>query len=64
MASTVPIDEFHLTVFVPRGLRAAASRAVRRTLDDARFQGRLRRAIRDVFGRYPSLSQARFTLAR
>jgi hypothetical protein len=64
MTSTVLIDEFHLTVFAPRGMRAAAYRAVRRTLDDARFRERLRRAIRDVFGRYPSLSKTRFTLAR
>jgi hypothetical protein len=63
-SSTVLIDEFHLTVFVPRVLRSVAYRAVRRTLDDPRFRERLRRAIRDVFGRYPSLSKTRFTLLR
>lgn len=64
MANSILIDEFHLAVFVPRGLRSAACRAVRRSLADARFQAGLRRAIRDIFGRYPSLSKARFTLAR
>ena len=64
MANTILIDEFQLTVFVPRGLRAVACRAVRRTLDDAGFREALRRAIRDVFSRHPSLGKARFTLTR
>ena len=64
MANSILIDEFHLTVFVPHGLRSAACRAVRRTLADARFQAKLRRAIREIFGRYPSLAKARFTLTR
>ena len=64
MANSILIDEFQLAVLVPRGLRVTASRAVRRTLNDARFRERLRRAIRDVFSRYPSLAKARFTLTR
>jgi hypothetical protein len=51
-------------VYVPRGLPAAKHEAVRQTLDDARFQARLRRAVRHVVRQYPSLSQAWLRLSR
>lgn len=64
MPTSILMDEFHLTVYVPRGLRAAAYRAIRPTLDDARFRAALRRASRGVVGRNPSLGKIRVTLTR
>ena len=64
MAATILIDEFHLTVYAPPGLPAAAYRAIRRSLDAARFRTALRRAIRSVLDRHPSLEKVRFTLTR
>jgi hypothetical protein len=58
------IEEFHLSVYVPEGLRPAEYAAIRRTLDAARFRARLKRALRDVFRRYASLAKARVTLTR
>jgi hypothetical protein len=58
------IDELHLTVSAPGNLRAAAYRAIRRTLNDGRFHTTLRRAIRTVLGRYPSLNKVRISLTR
>lgn len=64
MAKSTLIDEFHLTIFASSGLRPAAYRAIRRTLDDARFHTALRQAIRALITRYPSLNKVRFTLTR
>jgi hypothetical protein len=48
MSSAQLIEEVHLSVYVPRGLPEAEYEAVLQTLDDARFQARLRRAVRHV----------------
>jgi hypothetical protein len=64
MARAVQIDQFHLTVYAPPGLTPAEYDAIRRTLDDARFQAALRRAMRRVFRRRPSLRKARVALSR
>ena len=62
--TSILMDEFHLSMYAPPGLRADAYRTIRRTLDADRFRTVLRRAIRGMLGRYPSLSKLRFTLAR
>jgi hypothetical protein len=64
MAQTLLIDEFHLTARAPRGLPGAEYMAMRRALDEPRFQAELRRAMRDVFRRYPDLGKIRVTLSR
>jgi hypothetical protein len=64
MAKAILMDEFHLTVFVPRGLRAAEYDAVRRTLDGVGFRAKLGRAARGVFRQYPSLSKVKITITR
>jgi len=64
MARNILIDEFHLSVRAPHGLLDAEYQAIRRTLDDRRFQAALRRAIRGVFGKYPSLARANAKLSR
>lgn len=63
MANTL-IDEFHLAVYAPHGMRADAYRAIRWTLDAKRFQEALRRAIQSVIDRYPSLAKVRCALTR
>ncbi len=64
MAPTILLDEFHLAVRAPRGLREAAYGAIRRTLDGRRFQADVRRALRGVFRQYPALNRIRVRLSR
>jgi hypothetical protein len=64
MAPAVLLDEFHLSVFVPRGLPAVEAEAVRRTLDGRPFRAAMGRALRRVFRREPAPRQARVTLGR
>ena len=64
MPKGLVIDEILLTVFVPSGQPDAVYRAIRRTVTGRRFRGRLERALHDVFGRSPSLREARFTVTR
>ena len=55
MARLLVMEEFHLTVYVPRGLPEAEYRAIRRALNSRRFRGRLGRALRAVARQYRSL---------
>ena len=64
MPKAIVMDEFHITVYVSRGLPEAESRAIRRTLDRANLRGRLRRAAQEVFGGYRSLASATVRLSR
>ena len=64
MARSVLIEEFHLNVFVPRGLPEQEADAVRRTLDSARFQARVTRAVRAVLRRYRTLRKVSIALTR
>jgi hypothetical protein len=64
MAKAILIDEFHLTFRAPSGLPEAAYGAMRRVLDDRRFQAALRHADRQVRRRHPALAQARVRLTR
>ena len=64
MAKAILIDEFHLTVFAPRGLRDSAYDAIRRTLDERRFQADLRRVVRGVVRQYPALGKVRISVTR
>lgn len=64
MAKTILLDEFHLTVFAPHGLRETAYNTIRATLDGACFRADFRRSVRDVVRGYPSLRKVRVTLTR
>ena len=64
MAKTILIDEFHVALYVPRGLGDTECDAIRQTLDTSRFQGQLRHAIRVNIGRQRSLAQVRVTITR
>ena len=63
MPRTIQIAEFHLNVLARRGWNPAEYAALRRTLNDRRFQAALRRAVRDLLRRYPSLSRVRLRLS-
>ena len=58
------IDEVHVGVLVPRGLRETEYRRTSRTLHSTRFRAALTRAVRGVFHRFPTLSKVRVTLTR
>ncbi|MBL8799777.1 MAG: hypothetical protein JNM56_38200 [Planctomycetia bacterium] len=64
MAKPILIDEIHLTIFMPPGLRAESFRAIRRTLRSGRFQAALRRAVHGVLARYAALGKITCTLTR
>jgi len=64
MAKLIVLDEIHLTVLVPDDLPETECVAIRQTLTDALFEGRLRRIVRRLFSREPSLSKARVRLSR
>lgn len=64
MAERIVIEEYHLTVLVPRGLAEADAEAIRRTLTDPSFEVRLRRAVRRVFRGEVSLAEAKVRLGR
>jgi hypothetical protein len=64
MAQTILLDEFHLGMRAPKDLPEADYQAMRRTLNDPRFQMELRRAVREVMSRYAALGKVRLTLSR
>ena len=64
MAKFLVVDEFHLTISAPRDLAETEYSAIRRTLDAARFQAKLRRAIRIVCSQHADLRKVRITLSR
>ena len=58
------IDEFHLTVYVPRALPEPEYDRIRQILDTSRFQRQLREAIREVVRQHPALGRVRVTVTR
>jgi hypothetical protein len=54
VARRIVMEEFHLTVYAPRGLPAPAYDALRQALDDPPVHAARRRAVR----RHPAPSQA------
>jgi hypothetical protein len=53
------MDEFRVTIYVPRGIPPPASDAIREALDDPAIRADLRRAVRDVIRRRPALGKVR-----
>lgn len=64
MARELLIEEFHITVMVPKNMNVTSSRAIRRALNSRRIHAKLRRAVQGVFDRHTSLRQARILLGR
>lgn len=61
---SVLIDQFHIDVWVPRGLARQEARAITRVLNSKAFRARLTATIRSVVQHYPSLKQTTFRLSR
>lgn len=64
MAQWLMIEEFHVSVWVPRGQPAAIDAAIRTTLDSRRFQTDLRGAIHEVVRQFRTLHAVRVRLTR
>ena len=64
MATGVLREEFHLTVYAPRGLPEPEYEEIRRTLDGEDFRARVRRAVYRIVRREPALSKVRVTMTR
>jgi hypothetical protein len=63
MDQHVLFDELHLTILVPTELDDGACDAIRRILDSRTFRTELRRAIRQLFRRYPDLAVVRLRIS-
>ena len=64
LAKAIVMEEFHLTIYAPRGLPQSAYASLLRALGDPRLRADLRRAIRDAFRRHPPLHTIRFSVTR
>ena len=64
MAKNVLMDEFHVSFLAPHNLSPAEYDAVRRTLDELYFRALLKRTVKNVTARFPSLSKVRVRLSR
>jgi hypothetical protein len=64
MAQRLLLEQFHLSVFVPRTIKPAAADAARRSLTDVRFRRRLRRAVAAAARQHRALGPAAFVLSR
>ena len=62
MAQRILMEDLYLTVFAPHNLPEQEHDAIRQTLDDPRFHARLRRAVRGVVRRHPSLTKVKITV--
>jgi hypothetical protein len=58
------IEEFHVNVLAPTDLPKRAYRAMVHALIDRRLHTGIRLVIRQQFGRYPALREARIRLTR
>ncbi len=64
MAKMLLMEEFHVSVFAPRGLPEPKYLAIKQALDHRRFRTDLGRAIRQVFRRFSSLRAVQVKLSR
>jgi hypothetical protein len=64
MPKTLLMDELHVTVSAPAGLAKARYQAIQRVLRSGQFHARLRQAVQDVLGRYPSLQATKPHISR
>ena len=64
MAKWVVIEEFHITISIPRTLPEAETDLVRQTLNARTFQTGLTQAIRDFIATESTLNGVRIRLSR
>jgi hypothetical protein len=63
MSRLVMMDQYHLTVLAPAGLRQPHRRRISKVLNRARFRQELARAVRAVFAKYPELSRVHVSVS-
>lgn len=56
MADYVLLDEYHISIRVPKDLDDDACDAIRQILDSRTFRKALRRAVRQIVHTYPELT--------
>ncbi len=59
MMKAMQMEQYHVTVYAPRGLPEVEYDAMHRTLIDPHFRLELRRAVRRVVRRHPSLRRVK-----
>ena len=64
MPKNVLMDEFHVSFLAPHNLSPAEYDGVRQTLDEPYFRALLKRAVRKIAVRFPSLNKVRVRLSR
>lgn len=64
MATTVVIDELHLTISIPDDLPDARREEIRQTLASDAFMDRLGQAVRSAAEAFPELAAVRVSLTR
>jgi hypothetical protein len=64
MAKSILMEEIHVSLLVPASLPDVRCRAIRRTLNGAKFQAELRRAISLIVRRQPALKSVRPVISR
>ena len=64
MARIILMDQFHLSIYAPRGLSGQEYDSIRHTLDAPLFRVGLRRVVRRFCRREPSLARVRVRLTR
>ena len=60
----IQMDEFHITVLVPKNLPQEESDVIYRTLHRREFVAALKKSIKKVFQRSPSLKSLKVRLSR
>ena len=63
MRKTILMNQFHIDLYVRRGLREAEYQAIRRTINAKSFVPALRRAVRQTCKTYPALGKVRITVS-
>ena len=64
MPKTILLEEYHVNLRAPVGLRKEDYRAMLRAVRGKTFQSQLRRAVVEVLARHRSLKRIAFTLDR
>ncbi|HYT87522.1 MAG TPA: hypothetical protein VEL76_02280 [Gemmataceae bacterium] len=62
MKKAILMEQYHVTVYAPRGLPEEDYDAMHRTLTDPHFRSSLRRAVRRVIRRHASLRKVKVAL--
>lgn len=63
-ARRVLLEEFHLSILIPKEVSNFEARAMNRVLTSRRFQLRLRRSLEELLHLYPALTRTTVRVSR